>query len=65
MFVDAMEHINITQFKIEKHYKRIQKYTIKKHLQYLKSRNKKIHHISKNMVNVLNNFNITMCHTFI
>jgi predicted metalloenzyme YecM len=65
MFVDAMEHINITQFEIEKHCKRIQKYTTKKHLQYLKSKNKKIHHISKNMVNVFKKFNITMCDTFI
>jgi hypothetical protein len=30
MFVDAMEHINITQFEIEKHCKRVQKYTTKK-----------------------------------
>jgi hypothetical protein len=47
MFVDAMEHINITQFEIEKHCKQIQKYTSKKHLQYLKYKNKKIHHKQK------------------
>jgi hypothetical protein len=32
---------------------------------YLKERDKKAHKKTKNMVNVLSNLNITMCHAFI
>jgi hypothetical protein len=39
--------------------------TIKDHLKDLKSKDRKIHHTSKNIVDVLANLNSILCHAFI
>jgi len=56
--IDAMECT-------KKHNGKIMKRTTKKQLKYLKSRKRKIHHTSKNMVNVLTSLSLAMCHAFI
>jgi hypothetical protein len=63
--VDAMEKINVAQLEIEQHHFENQNHNFKEHLQYLKTRNKKMHQMSNNRVNVLSNLNMAMCHAFI
>ncbi len=49
-------------------YKNMIKYldnNFKEHLKYLKDKDKKTHKMNKQMVNLLSNFNIAMCHDFI
>jgi hypothetical protein len=65
VFIDAMEHINVTQLESEKYRSKIQKRETNKYLLHLISINKMIHLTSKNMLSVLANFNIVMCHIFI
>jgi hypothetical protein len=37
----------------------------KEHMQYLKTKDKKVHQMNKNLVTVFSNFSTTMCHAFI
>jgi len=65
VLVDAMDQINSTHIDL---YKNMTKYTdnnFKEHLKYLKDKDKKTHKMNKQMVNVLSNLSITMCHAFI
>ncbi len=56
--VDAMECT-------KKHHGKIMERTTKKQLKYLKSKERKIHHMSKNMVNVVTSLSLVMCPAFI
>jgi hypothetical protein len=40
-------------------------HTFKECLKYLKERDKKVHEASQNMVSVLSNMSVAMCHAFI
>lgn len=63
--LDAMDRINSTQQKLEKTKVRANIKMTKKHIEYLKARDKKILKMNKQMVNVLSNLSTTMCHAFI
>lgn len=63
--MDAMEKINVAQLEIEQHHFENQNHNFKKHLHYLKVRNKKMHQMNDNMVNVISNSSMAMCHAFI
>jgi hypothetical protein len=56
--IDVME-------RTKKHHGKVMEQTTKEQLKYLKSIKRKIHHISKNMVNVITSLRFVMCHAFI
>jgi hypothetical protein len=60
-----MDRINSIQLDINMAKTQSQDKQFKKHMWYLKERDKKVHKMTKNMMNVLSKFNITMFHAFI
>jgi len=63
--VDAMEKINVVQLEIEQHQLENQNHNFKEHLHYFKARDKRVHQMNNNQVNILSNLNMVMCHAFI
>jgi hypothetical protein len=63
--MDAMDKINCTQLEIEQQCLGVHELTFKTHIRYLKAHGKKLYKMNKNMVNVLSNLNIILCHAFI
>jgi hypothetical protein len=53
ILVDAMEKINVVQLEIEQHCSENQNYNFKEHLHHFKTRDKRVHQMNKNIVNVL------------
>jgi hypothetical protein len=60
-----MDHMNITHMEIEKKRMTVHGRTFKECLKYLKERIKKVHKASQDMVSVLSNMSVAMCHAFI
>ncbi len=56
--VDVMEKISAMQLDIHN-------CNFKEHMQYPKTKYKKVHKMNKNLVTILSNFSTTMCHAFI
>jgi hypothetical protein len=65
VLVDAMDQINSTHIDLYKNMTKYMDNNFKEHLTYLKDKDKKTHKMNKQMVNVLSNFSIMMCHVFI
>lgn len=61
VFVDVMDRINLVQLDIDKS----KQHNFKEHLNYLKESDRKAHKMTKNMVSVLLNLSVAMCHAFI
>ncbi len=55
----------MTQLDINERHSKFHNHIFKEQLQYFKSKDKKVHKIIKNMVNVMSNLNTIMCHAFI
>ncbi len=53
ILVDVMENINVMQLEIELYCSENQHYNFKEHLHHLKTRDKRVHQMSKNIVDVL------------
>ncbi len=60
-----MEKTNVIQLKIEERRFKHCDYAFKEQLCYMKARDKKTHKMNKNMVHVLSNLSMAMCHAFI
>jgi hypothetical protein len=60
-----MDQINSTHFDLYKNTIKYLDNNFKEHFKYLKDKDKKTHQVNKQMVNVLSNLNIAMCHAFI
>jgi cellulose biosynthesis protein BcsQ len=52
ILVDVMEKINVVQLEIEQHCFENHNYNFKEHLHHVKTRNKIVHQMNKNLVNV-------------
>lgn len=51
-FVDTIQHINTSQFEIDKNVTKVIWKTFKQHFKYLKDKDKNAYNMNKNMVNV-------------
>jgi hypothetical protein len=63
--LDVMNKINVIQQEAEQHRSKVQDRNFKEHLRYFKSRDKKVHKMSKSLVTMLSNLSIVMCHAFV
>jgi hypothetical protein len=58
----AMDRMNITHVEVEEKRMIVHGRTFKECFKYLKERDKKVHKASQNMVSVLFNMSVAMCH---